>query len=275
MFKPQLTSVVLATLLATTHMTSHAQTTNPGASAATNAAIGGVSQGVVVAAVVGVAMVAALNSGSSGAVFKAAPAEFGQYVELAAVVNTRVAEANKAVSDALAELETLTGSSPSAGVTTALDAAKVALVKSQASQVAANQALQDLQRGQSAGVAAVMSGTRRICAAELTCTLAELQTLTERHAGAVRTADADAKDAHNKSIDLQLVLRQNNVQIPQNVVTLLNNSATAVTALATEAARAVTKSNENATALGTGTTLPTAPSGTVATPGTTGPTGSI
>lgn len=261
-------AVFLASLFAVAQVSAQAQPANPGASAATNAAIGGVSQGVVFAAVVGVAMVAAVNSGSSGAVFKAAPAEFGEYLDLAAVVNTRVVEANKAVSDALAELEKLTVASPSAGVTTALTAAKAALAKSQASQADANQAFQDLQKGNSVGVAAVMSGDRQICAAALTCTPAELQALNENYAKAVTIADKDAVDVYNKSVALQRALTDSGVTIPDSVSVILSNSQAAVLALNTVVTQAVTKSNEIAAEIGSPTLPPSTP-GTVAAPGTT------
>lgn len=176
MFKPQLTSVVLATLLVTAQLTSHAQATNPGASAATNAAIGGVSQGAVVAAVVGVAMVASLNSGSSGAVV-ANPVTLSavEAVVLANTALTKATASNAAASSALDLLADSGATGPA--FEQALSEARTASANLTTAVANAAVARSNLDAASKVGVVGVVNNGVKICEAANFCTTAEVRAL--------------------------------------------------------------------------------------------------
>lgn len=274
MFKPQLTSVVMATLLATAQLTSHAQATNPGASAAKQWAIGGVSQGVVVAAVVGVAMVAALNSGSSGAVVAdpaTVVAEETAASATTAVVQAAVAKTavNNAI-DALAAANTSNNTAISNAVTEAR-AAAAALTTAIAD---ANAAKDDLSVASKVAVVGVVSNGKTICVAANSCTRAELLGLQEKVAVAALVVAERTQTVIVKTQNLQAVVL---AVLPGFDVTAVNQEL-AVAKLAfvevQTAANTAVQSYNTASAGSSGTVL-TPATGTIPASGTTGTTSPV
>jgi hypothetical protein len=274
MFKPQLTSVVLASLLATAQLTSHAQTANPGASAATNAAIGGVSQGVVVAAVVGVAMVAAINSGSSGAVIPNPGTVFAEETAAAATATVvQAAVAKDAVADVIVALKAanITGNTE---FTNAVNEAEAATLELTQAISAADTAKSDLSVASSVAVVGVVSNGITICAAANSCTRAELLGLQEKVAVASLLVAERTQAVIVKTLNLKAVVLQ---AIPEFNVSIVNSKLDIAQAAFAEVQTAAntTVQSYNTASAGTSGTVLTPSTGTIPASGTTGTTGSV
>jgi hypothetical protein len=271
MFKLQLTSVVLATLLATAQMTSHAQTANPGASAATNAAIGGVSQGVVVAAVVGVAMVAAINSGSSGAVMPnpgTPPVDQQLFTSAnAAVVQAAVASDNIAnAADALSFAgSSLQNNSAYIAASNEVRDARQALT---AAVDEATRAVGNLSVASQVDVVGVVSNGVTICAAANSCTLAELRLLELRVVESSQLVVERTRAAIIKIQNLVAVIERDLPSFP-----VANASAAIIAAkdafIQVRTAANIAVERYNTVSAGSGTVL-TPSTGTIPASGTTG-----
>jgi hypothetical protein len=269
MSKPQLTSIVLASLLATAQFTSHAQTANPGASAATNAAIGGVSQGVVVAAVVGVAMVAAINSGSSGAVMPNPATVVAEEAAAAATATVvQAAVAKSAVTDAIDALANavITGNVAFDNAVSEARAATQALTTAIA---AAEAAKEDLSVASKVAVVGVVSNGKTICAAANSCTRSELLGLQEKVAVVSLLVAERTQAVIVKAQNLQALVEafDSNFDV-STVKSLLDAAKVAFIEVQTAANKAV-QSYNTASAGSTGTVL-TPSTGTIPASGTTG-----
>lgn len=274
MFKPRLFSVVLATLLATAQLSSHAQTSNPGASAATNAAIGGVSQGVVVAAVVGVAMVAAINTGSSGAVMPNSATVFAEETTASATsALTQAAVAKSAVTDAIDALANA-DISGNAAFDNAVIEAREATQALTTAIAAAEVAKDDLSVASRVAVVGVVSNGQTICAAANSCTRAELLGLQEKVAVASLLVAERTQAVIVKAQNLQAVVVAVNPSF--NVITVNSKlDAAKVAFIEVQTAANTAAQSYNTASAGSSGTVLTPSTGTIPASGTTGTTGTL
>lgn len=262
-------AVFLASLFAVAQVSAQAQPVNPGASAATNAAIGGVSQGVVFAAVVGVAMVAAVNSGSSGAVMAnpaTVAAEQGSAFANTAVIQAAIA--NTAASNAIKSLAKagITGVAFDNAVKAANDAS-AALTQAIANSTAA---ASNLSAASKVAVVGVVNNGVTICAAPNSCTKAELLFLQLRATELAKEVAVLTQDLVVKTQNLAALVKKDLPSFDFEVVNAELDIAKANFLLVQTAAnKAIETYNIAAAAAGSGTAL--APStGTIPASGTTG-----
>jgi hypothetical protein len=177
----KVSTIVAAALMASAHFSVQAQTggtgTGAGAGAATSGAQGAITQNMVLGAVAGLAVIAALNSGDSGAV--ASPANQALAATVASA-NTAVTQANSALTAATSFSTQAAGS----GIdTTSLNSAITAL---QTANLDAQAAASDLAVA-SQTVAVVTNNGRVICAGTV-CTPSEISGLSFKAASTAKVA---------------------------------------------------------------------------------------
>ena len=276
MAKNKLSSILLASLLAATHLTVQAQSA-AGAGAATNSAVGGVSTSVIVATAAGVALIASLSGGNSGS-FGAANVATADGAKSSAAAAANAAAANTAVSTALTQVQAAlvnaqlnTDPNIASAYTKADTAAKASVT---AAAVAA-QAASDLAAASTVAIVGVVNGGRTICAAATSCTKAEILAL---GLNAAVTAQK-AVDATNVAIlaanDLKTAIL---AKAPNFAIAAFNNAVAEATASSAKAQASADQTesdyNKAAASLGaTGTTIAVGPTGTTGTTGTSGTTG--
>jgi len=173
----KVSTVLAAALIASAHFSVQAQTVGAGAGAATSAAQGAITQNMVLGAVAGLAVIAALNSGNSGAV--ASPINQAS-TAAANSANTAVTQATSALTAATSFSTQAAGS----GIdTTSLNSAITAL---QTANVDAQAAASDLAVA-SQTVAVVTNNGRVICAGTV-CTPSEMAGLSFKAASSAKVA---------------------------------------------------------------------------------------
>jgi hypothetical protein len=107
-----------------------------------------------------------------------------------------------------------------------------------------------------------------VCAAVISCTRAELTSLTERAAVTSKAASDAAINAHNKTAELVKVLQTVNVVIPAAATTSLATAQTAAVSAQTAANTTIANYETVKSTLGTTGTTVTASTGTTGTTGT-------
>ena len=278
MIQHKLSSIVLASVLAATQLTVHAQTP-AGAGAATSSAVGGVSTNVIVATAFGVAAIASMSSGSSGSI-SAANVAVAEGAASSAAAATNAAAANTAVTNALSQLGTAltaAGLSSDPTISNALTQANLAAQAAVAAATVAAQAASDLAVASNVAIVGVVNGGRTICAAATTCTKNEILALSLNAAVTAQKATDASNYAILKSNELKAAVAAKDSNFNINAFTAALAEATAAAVKAQAAAdEAEADHNTAAAALGaTGTTIAatTGTTGTTGTSGTTGTTG--
>lgn len=256
----KISTIVAAALIASAQFSVQAQTVGAGAGAATAGAQGAITQNMVLGAVAGLAVIAALNSGDSGAV--ASPTN--QASTTAATSATAATTQATAVTNAATSFTTLLAGSSidTSSLTTAIAASQEA---NQAAQVAAT----DLAVA-SRTIAAVTSNGKVICAASV-CTNAEILGLSFK-------AATTAKAAAEAALFVKTVMQEINTLAASTPA--LNSTVIAQLAALTETARVASLASQTAAnqaiqayqavavAMGTTGTTITASTGTTGTTGT-------
>jgi hypothetical protein len=219
-------------------------------------------------------MVAAINSGSSGAVIPNPGTVFAEETAAAATATVvQAAVAKDAVTDAIDALARadIPGNAAFNQAVSEANAATQALTDAIAD---ANAAKDDLSVASKVAVVGVVSNGKTICAAANSCTRAELLSLQEKVAVASKLVVETTRAVIVKAQNLQALVEalDSNFDV-STVKSLLDAAKVAFIEVQTAANKAV-QSYNTASAGSTGTVL-TPSTGTIPASGTTGPTGSV